>query len=44
MRAGFYGSYDAAFVSVPYVLGIAVTLFLIGGWLLRRHASFLIEQ
>jgi capsular polysaccharide transport system permease protein len=44
MRAGFYGSYDPAYVSVPYVLGVAGTLFLVGGWLLRRHASFLIEQ
>lgn len=44
MRAAFFGSYDPAFVSVPYVLGIAASLFLAGGWLLRRHASFLIEQ
>ena len=44
MRSGFYGSYDPAYVSVPYVLGVAGTLFLVGGWLLRRHASFLIEQ
>jgi capsular polysaccharide transport system permease protein len=44
MRAGFYGSYDPAFVSVPYVLGFAGTLFFAGGWLIRRHASFLIEQ
>jgi capsular polysaccharide transport system permease protein len=44
MRSGFFGSYDPAYVSVPYVLGVAGTLFLAGGWLLRRHASFLIEQ
>jgi capsular polysaccharide transport system permease protein len=44
MRAGFYASYEPAYVSVPYVLAIAGTLFLVGGWLLRRHASFLIEQ
>jgi capsular polysaccharide transport system permease protein len=44
MRSGFYGSYDADYVSVPYVLGIAGSAFLVGGWLLRRHASFLIEQ
>jgi capsular polysaccharide transport system permease protein len=44
MRSGFYGSYDADYVSVPYVLGVAGTLFLVGGWLIRRHASFLIEQ
>ena len=41
MRSGFYGSYDPVFVSVPYVLGFAGTLFLVGGWLIRRHASFL---
>jgi capsular polysaccharide transport system permease protein len=44
MRSGFYGSYEATYVSVPYILGVAATLFLIGGWLIRRHAAFLIEQ
>ena len=44
MRTGFYGSYDPQFVSLPYVLGIALGLFVAGGYLLRRHASHLIEQ
>ena len=44
MRAGFYGSYRADYVSDGYVFGIGLTLFVIGAWLLRRHASFLIEQ
>jgi capsular polysaccharide transport system permease protein len=44
MRSGFYSSYEATYVSVPYVLVVAGSLFLVGGWLLRRHASFLIEQ
>ena len=44
MRAGFYGTYEANYVSVPYVLAFAGILFLLGGWLLRRHTSFLIEQ
>jgi capsular polysaccharide transport system permease protein len=44
MRAGFYGGYHAEYVSYPYVFGIALTLFVIGAHLLRRHASFLIEQ
>jgi capsular polysaccharide transport system permease protein len=44
MRAGFYGSYRADYVSYPYVVGIGLTLFVIGAYLLRRHASFLIEQ
>jgi capsular polysaccharide transport system permease protein len=43
MRAGFYGSYHADYVSVPYVLGIAGTSFVLGGYLLRRHAPRLIE-
>lgn len=42
-RSGFYGSYDPQFVSYPYVLGIALTSFAVGAWLMRRHASFLIE-
>jgi capsular polysaccharide transport system permease protein len=44
MRAGFYGSYRADYVSEIYVFGIGLTLFVIGAYLLRRHASFLIEQ
>ena len=44
MRAGFYGGYRADYVSYTYVFGIALTLFVIGAYLLRRHASFLIEQ
>ena len=44
MRSGFYGAYDASYVSVPYVLGIALTLFVTGAYLLRRHESLLLEQ
>lgn len=44
MRSGFYGFYDPTFVSIPYVLGIALALFVTGAYLLRRHASFLLEQ
>lgn len=44
MRTGFYGSYRADFVSLPYVFGVALTLFVIGAYLLRRHASLLLEQ
>jgi capsular polysaccharide transport system permease protein len=44
MRAGFFGAYDPQFVSVPYVLGIALALFVVGAYLLRRHASLLMEQ
>ena len=44
MRAGFYGGYRADYVSLPYVFGIALSTFMIGIYLLRRHESFLIEQ
>jgi capsular polysaccharide transport system permease protein len=43
MRAGFYGGYDASYVSPAYVLGFAGTCFLIGAYLLRRHTSVLLE-
>ena len=44
MRAGFYGAYRADYVSYLYVFGLGLTLFAVGAYLLRRHASFLIEQ
>ncbi|WP_424934660.1 ABC transporter permease [Amaricoccus macauensis] len=44
MRAGFFGTYNADYVSIPYVLGISLTCLVIGGYLVRRHAAFLIEQ
>ena len=44
MRSGFYGTYDPQFVSYPYVLGIALSTFVIGAYLIRRHESFLTEQ
>jgi capsular polysaccharide transport system permease protein len=43
MRSGFYGFYRPDYISVPYVLGIAGFTFVVGGALLRRHASALIE-
>lgn len=43
-RAAFYGAYPADYVSYTYVYSIALSLFVVGAWLLRRHASFLIEQ
>ncbi len=43
MRVGFYGFYQPVYISVPYVLGIAGTCFVVGGYLVRRHASALIE-
>jgi capsular polysaccharide transport system permease protein len=44
MREGFYGTYQPQFVSYTYVLGLSLGLFAVGGYLLRRHASYLIEQ
>jgi capsular polysaccharide transport system permease protein len=43
MRSGFYGGYDAYYVSPGYVLTIAGTSFLLGAYLLRRHAMALLE-
>ena len=43
VRAGFYGGYDPTYVSYPYVLGIAGGTFVVGAYLLRRHASRLLE-
>ena len=44
VRAGFYGSYDPYYVSISYVLAVAGGLFVIGAYLLRRYASWLIEN
>lgn len=44
MRSGFYGAYDPTFISGTYVIGIGLGLFTLGGYLLRRHAAFLIDQ
>jgi capsular polysaccharide transport system permease protein len=43
MRAGFYGGYDATYVQPLYVLGLAGAAFVVGGFLLRRHAVSLLE-
>jgi capsular polysaccharide transport system permease protein len=44
MRHGIFNEYNPAFVSLPYVAGASLATFLIGAYLLRRHASFLLEQ
>jgi capsular polysaccharide transport system permease protein len=44
MRSGIYGAYDPQFISIPYVTGIALALFVTGAYLLRRHTSLLLEQ
>jgi capsular polysaccharide transport system permease protein len=37
MRSGLYATYDAEYVSITYVLGISLLLFLAGALILRRH-------
>ncbi|WP_114294774.1 ABC transporter permease [Pseudosulfitobacter sp. DSM 107133] len=37
MRAGFYGTYDASYISIPYVVGISLACFAMGLLLLRRY-------
>jgi capsular polysaccharide transport system permease protein len=44
VREGVYGIYHPQFISYPYALGLALGGFVIGGYLLRRHASFLTER
>jgi capsular polysaccharide transport system permease protein len=44
VRKGFYGSYDPYYVSYPYILGIALGLFTVGTYLLRRHEGWLIDN
>jgi capsular polysaccharide transport system permease protein len=44
IRSGFYPGYDAAYVAPLYVLGIALSFFLIGAYLLRRHRITLLER
>lgn len=42
-RAAFYGPAPAYFVSPLYVTGVALALFAIGSWLIRRNESYLIQ-
>jgi capsular polysaccharide transport system permease protein len=44
VRKGFYGSYDPYYASPGYVLAVALSLFLVGAYLLRRHFSWLMEN
>jgi capsular polysaccharide transport system permease protein len=43
VRSGFYSGYDALYVSPLYVLGVALSSFLVGAYLLRRHRTALLE-
>lgn len=44
IRSGFYSSYEPTYVAPLYVLGLAAGTFLLGAYLLRRHASALLER
>lgn len=44
MRMGFYGTYDGDYISHAYVFGISFSLFVVGGYLLRRHEGTLVER
>ena len=43
LRAGFYNSYDATYVSPVYVFGISLMLMLSGLILLRRYHNDILE-
>lgn len=43
MRAGFYSGYEADYVSPLYIFGLSGSLFVVGAYLLRRHAITLLE-
>lgn len=42
-RKAFYPTYDAEFVSLGFVFGVAAFCFIISGYLLVRHRSFIID-
>jgi capsular polysaccharide transport system permease protein len=43
-RSGFYASYDASYVSVPYVLGFSAVCLVLGLVLLRRYHRDILQQ
>jgi len=44
MRSGIYPSYQPHFISMPYVLGIALVCFMMGQLFLRAHSRDLISK
>ena len=44
MRHGVYNNYDAAYVSVTYVMGISMASFTMGLLLLRKHKNSLLDR
>lgn len=43
-RQGLYGVETEGFVSLPYVFGISMLLFLVGAFLMRQNEAFLLQQ
>ena len=44
VRRGFYPMYEAAYVSVPYVVGVSMVMLAIGLLLLRRYYQDIISR
>lgn len=44
MRRGFYPGYDAAYVSVPYVMGLAAGCMVLGMLLLHRYHKDILQR
>lgn len=44
MRQAFYPFYHGDYVSLAYVCGLGIGLFVLGAALIQRHASFIIES
>ena len=44
MRRGFYPTYNADFVSISFVLGLALGCLILGAYLLIRHRSFVAQN
>lgn len=44
MRSGFFGTYDAEYVSVVYVLGVSLITLFVGLLLLRRDSKATLER
>jgi capsular polysaccharide transport system permease protein len=43
-RSGFYPTYDASYVSVPYTFGVALVMIALGLVFLRAHYKSVLEQ
>ena len=44
VRMGFYRTYEGDYISWMYVAAVAMSLFMVGGYLLRRHVGTMMEK